>query len=238
MRGSLTDPQNRHDGMKDLKLVHIARLTTAQMDRVTGIYGEAFGAPWDMPAEKLGEFAAERAEGGTRGRAVALLHDDVPVALALTSYLRESNYLYLECLVNDAACRSRGLGGKMLEVVTQAAEEMALTAGCPGCLGTLAEVETLDGPPSTADRHLRERRIAFYLRQGAVPTGVHFARPPWAQLEMPEWEIMLLPGHAWEGPLDGRTRRAMGYALMVEGYGVNANADWLVDHLDRIYRPG
>ena len=218
-----------------LSLVHVAQLSPEQMDRLTSIYLDSFDEPWEIPAEQLPEFAALRGEGQASGRALALLRDEMPVALALTSYLRRSNYLYLQCLATDERHRNGGLGSKMLEAVTQAAEEMALADGRPGCRGTIAEVETVDGPPRHADRLVRARRIGFYRRHGAVPTGVFTARPPWARPEMPEWEVMLLPGRAWNQELDGPARREMACALMVEGYRVSPHADWLRAYLDRVH---
>jgi len=226
------------DYAEGLSLAHMAQLSPAQMDRLTRIYLDSFGESWDIPVDKLPEFVAQRAEGQPSGRALALLRDDVPVSLALTSYLRESNYLYLLCLATDEHHRNGGLGGKMLRAVTQIAEEMALAEGHSGCRGTLAEVETLDGPPPRADRRLRARRIGFYQRHGAVATGVFTARPPWARPQMPVWEVMLLPGRAWTLELDGPTLREMAYALMVEGCHFSPQADWLIAYLDRIHPLG
>ncbi len=91
----------------------------------------------------------------------------------------------------------------------------------------------MNGPPPTADRTLRRRRVAFYLRHGAVHTGAEVPRPPWAPPEMPEWEIMLLPGAAWAGSLDGAARRDVCRALMVEGHETPADTPWLQTWLER-----
>jgi hypothetical protein len=50
---------------------------------------------------------------------------------------------------------------------------------------------------------------------------------------------MLLPGSAWaggvlRGVLDGATRRDLGRALMVEGYGADPDAAWFAEYLARI----
>jgi len=127
--------------------------------------------------------------------------------------------------------RNAGLGSGLLQTMARLGETVALTAGHGGCRGTLLEVELVDGPPPDADRTLRRRRATFYLRHGALRTGATVPRPPRAQPEMPEWEIMLLPGAAWSGVIDAATRHDLVRALMVEGYGLDPSAGWLALHL-------
>ena len=204
------------------------------MDAVTAIYLEAFGVPWEMPAAKLADFAHLRAGDSVVGRALALLDADAVVGFALCDHLAESNLLHLKYLAVDPARRSQGSGARLLHAVAAAGEMIALTAGRNGCRGVLIEIEIPDSPPPDADRSLRARRIAFYERHGALITGVPYPRPPWAPPEQPDFELMLLPGSAWPGVLDAATRRALGRALMVEGYGADPDAAWLAEYLERI----
>jgi GNAT superfamily N-acetyltransferase len=222
-----------------LHIVDIAGLTPAQMNALTVIYLEAFGVPWEMPAAKLPDFARQRAGNNVVGRALALLDDDAVVGFALCDYLTASNLLHLKYLAVDPARRNQGSGARLLDAVAVTGETIAHAAGRNGCCGVLIEIEIPDSPPADADRSLRTRRIAFYERHGALITGVPYPRPPWAPPEQPDFELMLLPGRAWAGDawpgvLDGATRRGLGRALMVEGYGADPHAAWLAEYLDRI----
>jgi len=220
-----------------VQIVDIAGLTPAQMDSVTGIYCAAFEAPWEMPAAELTAFARDRVGDNLLGRAAAFVDAGMPVGLALSTYLAQSNLLHLKYLAVDSARRNQGLGTILLRDTIAAGERIAQAAGRAGCAGVLLEVELPDSPPPTADRTLRRRRIAFYERHGALHTTVPFPRPPDTPAERPDWEVMLLPGLAWGGVLSGPTRRGLGRALLVEGYGADPQADWLAAYLDAIALP-
>lgn len=217
--------------MSRIDIVDIAGLAPAQYRSIEAIYLEAFDAPWEMPAALLPEFARQHTGDGQAGRALAVMDGDAAVGLALASYLPQSNLCDLKYLAIDPARRNGGLGSFLLRATVAAGEQIATAAGQVGCRGTLIEVEILDSPPPEADRDLRQRRINFYARHGALRTGVPFARPPDAPPEQPDWEIMVLPGRAWAGELDGPVRRELGRALMIEGYGVDPAAPWLAGYL-------
>ncbi|MCX7668809.1 MAG: GNAT family N-acetyltransferase [Anaerolineae bacterium] len=212
-------------------LVDIARLTPRQMAAVVAIYREAFEAPWEMPAAELADFAMARAGACLLGRAIAAIEGEEAVGMALSTYLARSNLLHLKYLAVAPDRRGRGLGSLLLHDQSAAGEAIARAAGWPGCRGMLLEVEIPDGPPAGADRDLRRRRMAFYRRHGALHTGIPFPRLPSAPPEQPDWEVMLLPGSAWDGALDGPGRRALARALLVEGYGVDEQTDWLRAYL-------
>jgi len=211
------DLSYRYSTMMDaLALVHIADLDPAQFAAVAAIYREAFEAPWEMPVAGLGEFAATRSRGSATGRALALLEGNEPVAIALASYLRYPNLLHLKYLGVESTYRDRGIGGRLLRHVSKAGEEISQMFGLGGCRGILIEVERPDDSLSAAERDLRIRRIGFYLQHGAVPSGKLFEHPIWAPPEMPNWDIMILPGLAWTGSLDESSRQALSSLVLAE----------------------
>ena len=202
--------------MNTLVLVHIADLDPAQFAAVAAIYREAFEAQWEMPVADLRGFAAVRGRSSSTGRALALLEGNEPVAIALASYLRYQNLLHLEYLAVESTHRDRGIGGRLLGHIAQAGEEISQMLGLDGCRGILIEVERPDDSLSVAERKLRMRRIDFYLRNGAVPSGTLFEHPVWAPPEMPNWDIMILPGYAWTGSLDEPSRQALSSSVLGE----------------------
>ena len=136
--------------------------------------------------------------------------------LHLLSYLRYQNLLYLKYLAVESTHRDRGIGGRLLRLISKAGEEISQMFGLDGCRGTLIEVERPDDSLSVAEQDLRIRRIGFYLRNGAVPSGMLFEHPVWAPPEMPNWDIMILPGYAWTGSLDEPSRQALSSSVLAE----------------------
>ncbi len=220
--------------MNCLHIVDIAALTLAQLDAVVAIYREAFEAPWEMPVAALERFARERRGESLLGRGLALVEAETAVGLALSGYLAAANLLHLKYLAVAPDRRGRGYGSRLLQASAMAGESIARAVGHAGCCGVLLEVEMPEGPPPTADRQLRRRRIAFYERQGAIRTGIPFPRPPWAPAEQPDWEVMFLPGRTWSGTLDGPARRHLARALLVEGYHADERAGWFRDYLNSV----
>lgn len=94
--------------------------------------------------------------------------------------------------------RNQGIGSLALAMLRQAAEEQGLR-----CI--LFEVESPQAALTPEDAALRQRRIGFYLRCGAQPTGVV------SQLFGVDYQIMLLPaGDASVSPMtDGQVAQAM-----------------------------
>jgi GNAT superfamily N-acetyltransferase len=217
-----------------VRLVDFSELTPQQLDGLLAIYREAFEAPWEWPAEQVAALATPTGCAAARCRALALLDAGRSVGLAISQYLPVGNLWYLHYLAVEGGRRNSGFGSTMLEGILPLGEEMARAAGRPGCLGTLIEVEQVDGPPSDADRVQRRRRIAFYERHGAQLVGLGVPRPPRAPPEMPDWEVMLVPGLAWNGRPDGAARRHLCRSLMVEGYGRAPDEPWLVTYLDTL----
>lgn len=207
-------------------------LTPDQLNQVLAIYGDAFEAPWEWPVEKVAQLA-DRATSPSPWHSAALLEGDTAVAMAIAKYFTETNLWFLLYLAVEAARRAQGAGSTLLTHMLQMGEAQARAAGQRGCRGMLLEVET-PGVPPEATLHIRARRVAFYRRFGALDIGVPVPRGPWIPPEQPDWNIMLIPGTAWTGPLDVTTRRALGRALMVEGYDIPPDAPWLQAELDRI----
>lgn len=214
-----------------LKIRPFSDLTPRQVAEAVAIYREAFEAPWEWPAERIAGLGAACAAPDARCCAMALLDDDASVALAVAQYLPGGNVWYLCYLAVAASCRGGGLGSRLLTAMLPLGDEFAAAAGKTGCLGTLIEVEQVAAPPPNADRTQRRQRIAFYRRHGALDAGVTVPRPPWAPPEMPDWDILLIPGRGWDGRPDRAGARSLCRSLMVEGYHIAPDAPWLADYL-------
>ena len=217
-----------------MKILPFYALTRGQVAEAVTIYREAFEAPWEWPAERIAGLGTECAAPAARCRALVLLDDDASVALAVAQYLPGGNVWYLCYLAVAASRRGQGLGSRLLSALLPLGEDFAAAAGKTGCLGTLIEVEQVAAPPPDADRTQRRQRIAFYRRHGALDAGVAVPRLPWAPPDMPDWDILLIPGRGWAGRPDRSAARSLCRSLMVEGYHIAPDAPWLTDYLAKL----
>jgi len=135
--------------------VHIAEARTvapATRGEFERIYCDSF-----PPSERaeIGTLIADIATG--RRRALLASRDDHLVGFALFADLID-DITYLEFLAVDRAERCLGVGGHLMKALAQGQHVEKL----------LLEVEApLAVPPSDVARAERERRIAFYVRNGA-----------------------------------------------------------------------
>jgi ribosomal protein S18 acetylase RimI-like enzyme len=214
-------------------LVPFRELTERQLDEIAAIYQEALAEPWEWPIERLR--GAGRAPDSPLW-AMAALEDGSPAGFIICQHLPRGQVWFVHYLAVRAELRSQGWGARLLSLALPEGEVAARQHGHAGSVGTLVQVENVDGPPRDANRAQRLRRQAFYQRNGAIQLGALSARWPWAPPEMPDYDMVLIPGSAWGGEVDDRLRYRLGLALMVEAYSVPPDAAWLVEQLAR-YKP-
>lgn len=217
-----------------MNVLSFAELTSDQIAGAVAIYRDAFEAPWEWPADQIAGLAAANAAQDAPLRALALLDGSQVAAIAIAEYLPGGNVWYLHYLAVAVSRRGQGLGSRLLAAVLPLGDEFAAAAGNVGCLGTLIEVEQVAAPPPDADRAQRRQRIAFYRRHGALDVGVAVPRPPWAPPEMPDWDILLIPGRGWDGRPERAAAHSLCRSLMVEGYHIAPDAPWLTDYLAKL----
>lgn len=211
-------------------LVPFHGLTAAQLDGVVAIYEEALAAPWEWPLERLREIARTP---GARFWAMAALEGDDPVGFIINEYLPVGRLWYIRYFAVRADLRGQGWGSRILAASLPRGEDAALQHGHDGCTGALIEVVAIAGLPPGAARQMSIRRQEFYRRHGAIATGAQYPRPPDAPAEMPDFDLLFVPGRAWDGRLDNAFRRSLVRSLVVEGYEAPESAAWLQAALAR-----
>ena len=205
-------------------LVPFHGLTAAQLEGVIAIYEEALAAPWEWPAERFREIARTP---GSRLGALAALEADEPVGFIINEYLPASQLWYIRYFAVRAGLRGQGWGSRILAASLPYGEDAAVQHGHEGCTGTLLEAVAFAGLPPGPARDMGIRRQEFYRRHGAIVTGAQYPRPPDASPDMPDFDLLFIPGRAWDGRLDSAFRRGLVRALTVEGYAVPEDAAWL-----------
>jgi len=211
-------------------LVPFHALTDAQLDLVVAIYEEALAAPWEWPPALLRELARDRESSAW---ALAALQGGDPAGFIILDYLPGGRMWYIRYFAVRADLRGQGWGSRILAAALAAGQEEAVRAGRSGDRGTVLEAEAIESGLSDRERTMRLRRQSFYRRHGAVVTGAQTPRWPDAPAAMPDFDLLFIPGRAWEGAVDGGFRRDIVCSLMVEGYGVSEDAPWLAAALDR-----
>ena len=211
-------------------LIPFRALTARQLAGVVAIYEEALAAPWEWPVERFHEIAAGP---GTPLWAMAALEGDDPAGFIINEYLAAGRLWYIHYFAVRADLRGKGWGSRILTASLPHGEKAAREHGHDGAAGTLLEAEAIAGLPDGAVRRMRVRRQEFYRRHGALVTGAIYPRPPEAPADMPDFDLLFIPGHAWDGRLDKAFRRRLVRSLAVEGYGVPEDAPWLLAELAR-----
>lgn len=100
--------------------------------------------------------------------------------------IRNHSAALLNYFAVEPACRNQGIGSRFLQLLKSSAAGRGLRY-------VIFEVEDPDAAANSQDALLRRRRIDFYLRAGAVPTGVC------SWLYGVDYRIMLLPAQEGGG---------------------------------------
>ena len=118
--------------------------------------------------------------------AFALLQDGRPRGFAMLRPLGGTGWIFLRYFVVEEGQRGRGLGGILWQHVTDRVRDLGYTL-------LVFDVEDPDEPDCGEDEvRIRNRRIGFYLRQGAQLLPVSGYRTPHGSAEDPGWTPMRL----------------------------------------------
>jgi len=158
----------------------VETLGSAVIDDIRRIYETGFA-----PHLRAGfsDITSQREPGEL---AFALLQDGQPRGFAMLRPLGTTGWIFLRYFVVEEAQRGRGLGGILWQQVTGRLRDL-------GCTLLVFDVEDPDEPDcGEAEVRIRNRRISFYLRQGAHLLPVSGYRTPHGSAEDPGWTPMLL----------------------------------------------
>jgi GNAT superfamily N-acetyltransferase len=118
--------------------------------------------------------------------AFALLQDEQPRGFAILRPLGTTGWIFLRYFVVEEGQRGRGLGGILWHQVTDRLRDLGYTL-------LIFDVEDPAEPDCGEDEvRIRNRRISFYLRQGASLLPVSGYRTPHGSAEDPGWTPMRL----------------------------------------------
>lgn len=140
------------------------------------------------------------------------------LGFALVSYFTDFPAAFLEYLAVDPAARNGGIGSRILDYLRHdlAGRER------PDVEGIIFEVDRPEDADDAAERHLRERRIGFYQRAGAVLVegAENYHAPSAVDDGMLYYLLMWLPVIPGTPQPTGARLRAGVAAILAEGYGL------------------
>jgi ribosomal protein S18 acetylase RimI-like enzyme len=143
------------------------------------------------------------------------------LGLALVSQFTDFPAAYLEYLAVDPSARNAGIGRRILDYLRH---DLA-NGGRPDVKGVIFEVERPEDAKDDAERELRERRIVFYQRAGAVLVdgAKNYHAPSAIDDGMLYYLLMWLPVIPGAQQPAGTRLRACVTAILAEGYGLGAD---------------
>jgi GNAT superfamily N-acetyltransferase len=194
------------------------------------IYEQAFPEAERDPVEHIAA-SLKNADPNTEVSHFRVLVDqDVVVGFTYFSSYKEYYLAYLKFIAVRAELRGKRYGPILLkDAIRQLRTDGRRATGWP-YLGLVLEVERPETADNEQDRELRERRIRFYQRNGAVMIEhLDYVAPPVApgQPSLP-FHLMVLRAvpkygmQRWLRPMAVK-------ALLVEGYGEDPDS-WFVRH--------
>jgi GNAT superfamily N-acetyltransferase len=162
------------------RLTPVQTLGPAAVDDIRRIYESGFA-----PHLRAGfDSITSHREPGELG--FALLQDGQPRGFAMLRPLGATGWIFLRYFVVEEGQRGRGLGGILWRHVTARLRDLGYTL-------LVFDVEDPDEPDCGEDEvRIRNRRIGFYLRQGAHLLPVSGYRTPHGSAEDPGWTPMRL----------------------------------------------
>lgn len=158
-------------------------LRPLSLDQLRAIYRSSLAR--DFPPDELMPW--KRMEALTwEGAQTALGFFDGQDLAAYAVFIRNSAAALLNYFAVEPSRRNQGTGSQFLQMLKGYAVKEGLGY-------VIFEVEAPEAAATPQDAGLRRRRIDFYLRAGAQPTGVS------SWLYGVDYRIMILPAHGQEG---------------------------------------
>jgi GNAT superfamily N-acetyltransferase len=208
----------------------ITDLDTPLGQQVIRIYKQSFPEAERDPLDDIAANLRNADPDVELTRLRALIEQDEVVGFTLFASYKDYYLGYLKFIAVRADIRGKGYGPILLQdAIQQLRADGRRATGWP-YLGLVLEVERPETAESEADRRLRERRIQFYRRNGALMfDDVDYVAPPVApgQPSLPFHLMFLRAVHKYG--MQHWLRQKAVHALLVEGYGENPDS-WFVRH--------
>ncbi|GIL11737.1 MAG: hypothetical protein BroJett038_04570 [Chloroflexota bacterium] len=208
----------------------VSDLDTPLGREVLAIYEQAFPEVERDPVENIAASLKNPDPDTDMTRLRALAEENRVVGFTYFSTYKDYYLGFLKFIAVRQDIRGKGYGPLLLQdAIQQVRADGRRATGWP-YLGLVLEVERPETAESDQDRQLRERRIQFYRRNGAVMIeGTDYIAPPVALGQPPlPFHLMVLRAVPKYGMQRWLRKNAV-KALLMEGYGEDPDS-WFVRH--------
>lgn len=213
----------------------IVELTDPDSDlteQALALYEAAFPVEERGPLEYLYVDMRWRAQGNHQPdhlrHFLAAVESDRLNGICMYSYYRDYRLAFLGYLATPPELRGNGLGGWLLKrTVSMLSADAELLGGLPP-LGMCWEVERPLDTNDPLERDLRERRIQFYQRNGAILLkDIRLTAPPLGVgLPPVDYHLMFLPVNPERVVVDQELKRAAIQAAILGAYGCDQESPY------------
>jgi GNAT superfamily N-acetyltransferase len=156
------------------------------------------------------------------------------LGLASYAYFDSTRLGFLFYLAVDPALRGQGLGAWLLQKINARLSQDASACGGSPPRGLMWEVERPLDAETPAEQEMRQRRIQFYQRNGAVLLDqVDFLAPPLApDLPSVMYHVMFLPSQGLDEELTSTLLlKDILDTILRHGYGIERESEYYVKAL-------
>jgi GNAT superfamily N-acetyltransferase len=210
-----------------LRLIEITDPDSDLARQAFEIYETSFPIEERDPVERIAD-AMRRIQKKNIAHFLAAVDAGRVIGLVMYSYYKKERLGFLFYMATDLDLRGRGLGSWMFKQTIRRLEEDAhFLVGEPP-LGMFWEVERPLDAADEAERILRERRIRFYQRNGAVLMDwIDFTAPPLGEdLPPVPYYLMFRSSDNREIRINRELARAVIDSTLLYGYGVTPESEY------------
>lgn len=187
-------------------------------EEIVRIFQTSFPPEEQFPAEVFARRVQQK-----RDRAFAGYYNGTVALMAMLHPLPDSDLVLLGYLATDAPYRGRGIGTQFVRYILERLQQNQQYL--------LLE---LDHPEYGDDRELRQRRVEFYRRLGAVELkNVRYVLPPLTGDKTTEMILAIAPGYQSKR-LSGEQVKKIIADLHIEAYDRDSNDPLLQSLLDEV----
>lgn len=199
--------------MTDEKLAFNSLSSTELMrdDAWWEIYNEAFPLSEREPPQVILNSVQREVGLALRARV-----GDRTIAIATTHLLKDPPAVFLIYLATDRNLRGRGAGGDLFEYAWQSGREK-LSDGGLDPIGLVLEADSPDETTDAEEKHLRERRVAFFGRHRCKLLPVEYIQPPVDGSTLVRMRLMFRPAENYPEPEFFLTKRLV-RSIYIEKY--------------------
>ena len=214
----------------EIKLVEVTDPEAPFSKQAISLYQVSFPKEEQTPVEQLINGIRLRAQGNLpldhRTHFWASVQEERVTGISIYSYVKNARLGFLYYLATQPELRGKGLGGWLFKKTAELCQEDALSLGGKSALGLVWEVERPDHGKNYEEQTLRQRRIIFYQRNGAILLeDIDLVAPPLSEgLPPVSYYLMFLPTPGSSPVIDQGLKMSILDVILIHGYGLEPDS--------------